>query len=45
MRAVKGDWDLIRNHNRSLVINLLRTVGPMSRSQLSRRTGLAPSAL
>ena len=45
MRTPKGNQKLIRNHNRGLVINLLRTSGPMSRTDLARRTGLAPSAL
>jgi predicted NBD/HSP70 family sugar kinase len=45
MQTPKGNQELIRNHNRGLVINLLRTSGPMSRTDLARRTGLAPSAL
>lgn len=45
MRGPKGDQRLLRDYNRGLVVNLLRTDGPMSRADLSRRTGLAPSAL
>ena len=45
MRGPKGDQRLIRDYNRGLVVNLLRTEGPMSRADLARRTGLAPSAL
>ena len=45
MRGPKGDQRLIRDYNRGLVVNLLRTDGPMSRADLARRTGLAPSAL
>lgn len=41
----KGDQGLIRDQNRTLVVNLLREAGPMSRTDLSHRTGLAPSAL
>jgi len=45
MREPKGDQRFIRDYNRGLVVNLLRTDGPMSRADLARRTGLAPSAL
>lgn len=45
MQMHKGDQELIRNQNRALVINLLRLHGPLSRSEVSERTGLAPSAL
>lgn len=45
MQTPKGDQRLIRDHNRGLVVNLLRTDGPMSRTELARRTGLAPSVL
>jgi len=41
----KGDQELIRTQNRALVINLLRLEGPLSRTHISTRTGLAPSAL
>jgi predicted NBD/HSP70 family sugar kinase len=45
MREAKGNQRFIREYNRGLVVNLLRTDGPMSRADLARRTGLAPSAL
>ena len=45
MRGPKGDQRLLRDYNRGLVVNLLRTDGPLSRADLARRTGLAPSAL
>ncbi len=41
----KGDNGFLREHNRTLVVNILRRSGPLSRAELSRRTGLAPSAL
>ncbi len=43
--ARKGNNDLLRHHNRALIVNLLRRKGPLSRAELSRLTGLAPSAL
>jgi predicted NBD/HSP70 family sugar kinase len=45
MELQKGDQDLVRAQNRGLVINLLRREAPLSRAQIARRTGLAPSAL
>jgi len=45
MRVPKGDQRLLRRHNRGLVLNLLRERGPLSRTELSQRTGLAPSVL
>jgi predicted NBD/HSP70 family sugar kinase len=36
---------LLRDHNRGLVLNLLRTQGPLSRTDLAQKTGLAPSVL
>ncbi|NOX44245.1 MAG: ROK family transcriptional regulator, partial [Caldiserica bacterium] len=44
-RARKGNNDLLRHHNRALIVDLLRRKGPLSRAELSRLTGLAPSAL
>jgi len=41
----KGDQGLVRSQNRALVINLLRTHGPLSRADIAKQTGLAPSAL
>ncbi len=45
MQVRKGDQGLLRDHNRGLIVNLLRAVGPSSRADIARRTGLAPSAL
>jgi len=45
VRAPKGDQNLLRRHNRGLVLNLLREHGPLSRTELSQYTGLAPSVL
>ena len=41
----KGDQGLVRSQNRALVINLLRTEGSLSRADIAKKTGLAPSAL
>ncbi|HIP99694.1 TPA: ROK family transcriptional regulator, partial [Candidatus Bipolaricaulota bacterium] len=41
----KGDQNLLRRHNRGLVLNLLREGSPLSRTALARKTGLAPSVL
>ena len=45
MRMPKGDQGFLRDHNRGLIVNLLRTIGPASRADIARRIGLAPSAL
>ncbi|UCF10574.1 MAG: ROK family transcriptional regulator [Candidatus Bipolaricaulota bacterium] len=45
MELQKGDQDLVRAQNRALVVNLLRTDAPLSRADIARRTGLAPSVL
>ena len=45
MRVQKGDQELIRNQNRAVVINLLRLRGPLSRTEISDLSGLAPSVL
>ncbi len=45
MELQKGDQGLVRSQNRALVINLLRTSGPLSRADIAKQTGLAPSAL
>lgn len=37
--------DLIRDLNRSLVLNLVREQGPLSRAELSRASGLSPSTV
>ncbi|MCR4391650.1 MAG: ROK family transcriptional regulator [Candidatus Acetothermia bacterium] len=41
----KGALGLLRDHNRGMVVDLLRTGGPMSRTELAHLTGLAPSAI
>ncbi|MGC9529190.1 MAG: ROK family protein [Candidatus Bipolaricaulaceae bacterium] len=41
----KANHELLRDHNRRLVMKLLRDGGPMSRSELAQHTGLAPSVL
>ena len=45
MGTPKGDQNLLRRHNRGLVLNLLREGSPLSRTALARKTGLAPSVL
>ncbi|HUG48768.1 MAG TPA: ROK family transcriptional regulator [Candidatus Limnocylindria bacterium] len=40
-----GRPDLIRDLNRSLVLNLLRERGPLSRAELARASGLSPSTV
>lgn len=45
MGTPKADQALLRDHNRGLVLNLLRTQGPLSRTTLAQKTGLAPSVL
>jgi len=41
----KGNNNLLRRHNRALIVSLFRHKGPLSRADLSRLTGLAPSVL
>ncbi|HAZ29976.1 TPA: ROK family transcriptional regulator [Candidatus Acetothermia bacterium] len=41
----KGDQSLLRDHNRRLIVGLLRSHGPVSRTALAQLTGLSPSAL
>ncbi len=45
MSAPKGNQTFLRKYNRRLLVGLLRTEGPLSRSELARRTGLSPSVL
>lgn len=45
MSAPKGNQTFLRKYNRRLLVGLLRTEGPLSRSDLARRTGLSPSVL
>ncbi len=45
MRLQKGDQDLVRRQNRAIITNLLRLHGPLSRTEIAFRAGLAPSSL
>jgi predicted NBD/HSP70 family sugar kinase len=45
MELQKGDQELVRSQNRALVLNILRTDAPLSRADIARKTGLAPSVL
>jgi len=40
-----GNRDLIRSINRSVVLNAIKTHGPIARTQLARRTGLSPATI
>ncbi len=42
---VKADIDLIRRQNRHIVLDVLRTHGPMPRVELGRKTGLSPASI
>uniref|UniRef100_UPI003B59F434 winged helix-turn-helix transcriptional regulator n=1 Tax=Rubrobacter calidifluminis TaxID=1392640 RepID=UPI003B59F434 len=35
----------MRRHNRAVVLELIRTRGPISRAELARRTGLSAAAI
>ena len=41
----KADIDLIRRQNRHIVLEALRTHGPMPRVELGRKTGLSPASI
>jgi N-acetylglucosamine repressor len=45
VRVQKGDQDLVRRQNRAIITNLLRLNGPLSRTEIAERAGLAPSCL
>jgi N-acetylglucosamine repressor len=45
MSVPKGNQTFLRKYNRRLLVSLLRREGPLSRSDLARRTGLSPSVL
>jgi N-acetylglucosamine repressor len=45
VRLQKGNQDLVRRQNRAIIINLLRLNGPLSRTDIAERAGLAPSCL
>ena len=41
----KADIDLVRRQNRHIVLEVLRTHGPMPRVELGRKTGLSPASI
>jgi len=45
VRLQKGDQALVRRQNRAIITNLLRLNGPLSRTEIAERAGLAPSCL
>jgi N-acetylglucosamine repressor len=45
MQTLKANSEQTRLRNRSLILGHLRASGPLSRTELSKRTALAPSAL
>ena len=40
-----GNRDLMRAMNRSLVLNLIKTSGPIARAEVARRSGLSPATI
>lgn len=44
-RLHTGNRDLIRRINQNLLLNLIRTQGPISRAELAKRTHLAPATV
>lgn len=42
---LRGDSSLIKNLNRSVVLELLREQGPLSRSEIAKRANISPSAV
>ncbi|RPI32900.1 MAG: ROK family transcriptional regulator [Chloroflexota bacterium] len=40
-----GNRDLIRAINRSTVINMIKTFGPIARAEIARRSGLSPATV
>ena len=42
---VKADIDLVRRQNRHIVLEALRSYGPMPRVELGRQTGLSPASI
>jgi len=45
VRRAVGDSDAIRRQNRGLVLDTLRRSGPLSRTELARRTGLSHATI
>jgi glucokinase-like ROK family protein len=44
-RLRKGNRDLIKDINRNLVLNLIKSQGPISRADLARLSGLSPASI
>jgi N-acetylglucosamine repressor len=40
-----GNRDLMRAMNRSIVLNIVRTYGPVARAEIARRSGLSPATI
>lgn len=40
-----GNRDLMRAMNRSIVLNVIKTLGPIARADVARRTGLSPATV
>ena len=43
--SLLGNRDLIRAMNRSIVLNVIKTYGPIARAEVARRTGLSPATV
>lgn len=43
--SLLGNRDLIRAINRSVVLNVIKTLGPIARVEVARRTGLSPATV
>ena len=40
-----GNRDLIRAINRSIILNTIKTIGPVARAEVARQTGLSPATV
>ena len=45
MNSPVGNRDLMRAMNRSVVLNMIKTSGPVSRTEVARLTGLSPATI
>jgi predicted NBD/HSP70 family sugar kinase len=43
--SLLGNRDLIRAMNRSIVLNVIKTYGPIARAEVARQTGLSPATV
>jgi N-acetylglucosamine repressor len=43
--SLLGNRDLIRAMNRSIVLNVIKTYGPIARAKVARQTGLSPATV